>query len=340
MFKNLNLKHSLKISNFKFQIGIGLFVYSLIGLLVVFPKQVYASDVALGIYPPIIQIDAKSPVDIQSPMTLSNESDIPLDIQVVVRPFNAAASDDGDVAYFGKGAKIAPDPQIFQKMSLFDGTKNTDQITLAPNQAKNLELRIHLPVDEPPGDYYFSITFLSKPIATDHVTGSQIAGGVSTNVLLSIGPKDKTTGFVKDFSSPLFVESGPVPFTVRVANTSKHFTAPQGTILVKNMFGQTIGKVNLQQDNVLSNSSRYMTDDDINRERSINEHPTVLWPEKFLLGPYSATLTVALSGEGPLYRRTIYFFALPLQVLVGIVLGIILVTIVVIRVRKRLRHNS
>src|SRR3989344_4647692 len=46
----------------------------------------------------------------------------------------------------------------------------------------------------------------------------------------------KTT--IEEFSSNIFFEKGPVPFTVRVRNTGAHFIKPKSEIAIKNMFGQ------------------------------------------------------------------------------------------------------
>lgn len=298
----------------------------------------FAQNISLGIYPPIIQITATPPTDIQSPFTVINNSDTTVQIHILVRPFKAASSNNGQPAYLTTDAALGADKQIFSKMAIFDGQQNTQDITLAPSQKKNLELRIHLPNGEPPGDYYFSITMLSNSIKVQQKSSSYVAGGISTNVLLSIGPQDKTTGFIKEFSAPWFVDKGPVPFTLLVNNSSKHFITPQGTILIKNMFGQLIGKVDLLPVNILANSSRYLSGSNIQDPTSNISRPTAIWPETFLLGPYSASVTIALSGEGPVYHRTIYFFALPLQVLIGLVLGIILTAIIVYRVKKHLER--
>lgn len=292
-------------------------------------SKAHAADIALGVYPPVIQIYAQAPTEIHSPITLSNLSDQPLQVKILVRPFTAALSDNGIPAYLPTAQHTGDDPNIFQKMSIFDGQKNTDEVDLAPNQKRNIELRVNLPQGEPPSDYYFSLTFLSNPASIGGSSNTAVAGGVSSNVLLSIGPYDKTTGYVDDFSAPLLVEHGPVAFSVQVNNTSKHFISPQGTILIKNMYGQTIGKVNLLPVNILVHSSRYLPSD-------INSNTKAIWGEQFLLGPYSATLTLALSSEGPIFRRTIYFFAMPIQALVGLLIAAGLVAIIVYKVKKRL----
>ena len=297
-----------------------------------FPNQTHASDISLGIYPPIIQILATPPADIHSPMTLSNPTDQTITAKILVRPFSNAPEDNGQPAYLPGKSWLGEDKDIFQKMAIFDGEKNTDTITLAPHQQHNLELRVTLPKDEPASDYYFSITFLSNPIAISQGSNAKVAGGVSTNVLLSVGPTDKTAGFIQDFSTPFFKTTGPVPFSVHVSNTSHHFITPQGRILIYDMFGQLIGKVDLLPVNILATSSRFLPSD-------FNASTKATWQEKALLGWYSAKLTVALSNEGPVYHRTIYFFALPIPVIIGIILGIILIMVIVYRVRKRL-HST
>lgn len=301
-------------------------------------QNAHADVLSLGIYPPLMQIHATPPTFVQSPFTVTNSGSVPIYLKIVVRPFTQSDNDNGQPQYLVMGQKIGEDPRIFQRMSVFDGTQNTDNITLAPQEKKNLELRINLPQGEPAGDYYFSITMLSNPVATGQNSGAAIAGGISTNVLLSIGPQGDTTGYIQNFSAPFFLTQGPVPFILQVANTSKHFINPEGTIIVKDMFGKIIGKVTIRQDTlVLANTSRYLTDTMSYANPPKTPHPVALWPQQFLLGPYSATLDIALSNQGPAFHQTIYFLALPVQMLVGIFLAIILVSIITYRVKKRLQ---
>jgi hypothetical protein len=94
------------------------------------------------------------------------------------------------------------------------------------------------------------------------------------------------------------------------------------------MFGQTIGKVNLLSVNILANTVRRIPD-----STQLNQ-TTAVWPEKFLVGPYTATLTLALSDNGPLFTRNITFFAFPLEYLIAILLIICLIIFIAVRVNK------
>lgn len=293
-------------------------------------KMVSAQEVSLGIKPTILQIDTQGPADANAPFTLYNPGDDPVTLTLKLRPFSAATTNDGQIALLGDGQIPGADPFIFQKVQVMEGVNVVTDITLAPKQKKNLTLHVLLPKDEPPSDYYFSLVFVSNPIQSDQTSSSALSGGIALNVLLSVGPKDKTTGHIKEFSTPFFVNNGPVPFNLLVQNTSKHFFVPRGNILITNMFGQLIGKINLQRVNVLANSERYVPDD------SQLSSTQIIWPEKVIFGLYKATLTIALSSDGPLFQKSIYFVAFPFQALLGIGLALIIVGVIVARVRRRL----
>src|SRR5438445_12293708 len=101
------------------------------------------------------------------------------------------------------------------------------------------------------------------------------------NVLLSVGAKDQSLeqtkqpkGSLEEFSAPLSMESGPLPFTIRVKNTGMHFMSVKGVILVKNMFGQTVGRIDIPPTNILANSDRFLA----NSEEKTTSSPKVLWP--------------------------------------------------------------
>jgi hypothetical protein len=181
-----------------------------------------------------------------------------------------------------------------------------------------------------------------QPQANSNISGA--TAGIATNVLLSIGPKGPTQGNIEEFSTPIFNSKGPVPFTVRVRNTSNHFITTKGDIVIKDMFGQNVGKVDLLPVNILSQSVRLIPDS----QQSPGANPpaslkayflslksiAAVWPETFLFGPYTATLTLALSDQGPLYRRTINFYTFPIGPLFGIIIILIIITAIIIRAKK------
>jgi len=324
---------------------IGLLAYWIIGLL--FPKGAFAADISLGIYPPILQIQTTPPANIPNPITLQNLSEQEVTVVASIRPFTTSPLLNGQIQFIQESDMQGNDPQILEKIGLFDGDQPVTTFTLAPNQSKNLTLEVDIPQDEPSGDYYFTLLFTSKGIGSDTSNTSSVVGSIGENVLLSIGPTDATTGVLEKFEAPLFLQHGPVPFRILLNNTSKHFITPQGTILIKNMFGQTIGKVNVLGVNILAQSSRYIPSEQPTRynqsirgAQDLQQDTNALWDETFLLGLYQANLSIKLSDQGPLFTKSIYFFALPWQGMIilfaiGLVGGYS-----IYRVRKKLHSSS
>lgn len=278
------------------------------------------ADFSLGIYPPIMQIQANAPTAIKKDITLVNASNNEQILSITFRLFTASPLNNGQVEYLPTSSLPEPDQNIFQKIQILDGDTPINTITIGPRQKKTLTLKIGIPQNETPADYYFSILFLSNNPNDLSKNGSTLTAGIASNVLLSIGPKDVTRGFLTEFSSPWFVQTGPVPFTVSISNTSKHYISPIGHILIRNMFGQLVGKVDLLPVNILGGTSRFI--------------PT-LWNEKFLFGVYRANIVVSLATDGPIFTKTIYFFAMPIVYIVGFFIAIILVSIVIMRVKRK-----
>lgn len=289
------------------------------------------ADFSLGVYPPILQIDATPPTSIKQNITLVNQSDSAVSLSVGFKPFTQNDNDNGEVQYTDNF--FAADPSIFQKIQLLDNNSPMSVIQLAPKQQKTFTLHVGLPKNEPAGDYYFSIVFSANPSSapTDN-SGSALSGGIATNVLLSVGPKGPVNGFIEDYSAPYFVTNGPVNFSIKANNLSRQFITPHGEILIKNMFGQLIGKVDLLPVNILAGTSRFVPSSGLP-----NTATKAVWPEKFLLGMYKANLVFSLSPQGPIFTRSIYFFAMPWQYILGGIIAILLIGFIVYRVRERLR---
>src|SRR5207249_2162178 len=138
--------------------------------------------------------------------------------------FRPSDNEDGQVQYLSENDPFpGKDKQIFQKVQVVDNGIAVHSLSLGPKEQKKLQLRVVVPKDEPLSDYYFSIIFLGSPQADDSTDSPQdqsnvsnAQAGVAMNVLLSIGQTDQPKAYLQEFSAPLYLESGPVPFTVRV----------------------------------------------------------------------------------------------------------------------------
>lgn len=343
------------LSSIKRQIpSLGSTLLVLLVICMLFQQKAHAQALSIGVYPPVTKVDALPPVSLHIPLQVQNTGDDPITVGINLKPFKASPSEDGSITYL-KDTSTFPSGNILllQKITVSDDDKVVNSISLLPKEERQMSVDIPIGKNEIPGDYYFSVVFtstLSSPTrAEDNSQASTAQAGVASHILLSIGPKGAATGKITEFSTPFFQTEGPVPFTLRLTNTSKNAIAPSGNILITNMFGQTIGKVDLLPVDILSDTTRLIPDRaQITNQGVVNEElynkflstgPRSIWPEKFLLGFYTAHVTLKLSDDGPILRSSTSFLALPLQVFIGLLLGIILVFTIVKRVREKLRHT-
>lgn len=333
----------MKIKNLKFKI-ITILLCAICYTL--YTRQALAQDASLGIYPPIMQVDTIAPANPKADIFLENSTDKSVDINILYKPFASSQKKDGQIQILDSFSTF-PDPLFANRIKILDQDIPVKSLTLAPKQGKKLTLELDIPAGQEKGDYYFTILFVQSPNLSTLANSSAQSAGVGMNVLLSIGPKGTTSGYVKEFSTPFFVDNGPVSFKIDLANTSNHFITPTGNITIKNMFGQTIGKVNLLSVNILSNSDRLIPDSlqaNINAknyeniktalDKSIS--PVAIWPEIFLLGPYTATLNINLKDNTNSLRKSITFFAFPTTYLLAIIIILAITIFVILRVKKRI----
>lgn len=271
-----------------------------------------AQNFSVAIDPPILQIKAEPPANISAPISIENLGSQPVDLNILLMPFKPSDRENGQVMYL---SEVPPAySSVFEKTRILDQGSSIKSLSLGPKQKKELILNVNMPRDIDVSDYYFSVVFARSPSsgqASQDNSGTELLGGIAINVLLSTGEK-QTKGVIQEFSAPLLVENGPVAFSVRVKNTGNHYITPKGTIVIKNLFGQAVGKVDLQSVNILTGSVRAIP--------SEVESGEALWKEKFILGPYIAFLTLSLSENVPLLERQIVFFAFPgTTILLGLV---------------------
>ncbi|HWY78894.1 MAG TPA: hypothetical protein VNW29_00895 [Candidatus Sulfotelmatobacter sp.] len=323
-----------------------------------FPKEVLADGISLNISPSLLRIEAKPPADVWTPFIIENSSNQTVNLKIGYKAFDPQSSQNGNVVFLKNDYQVARlDKNIFEKMQIVDDNNiSYDTISLGPRQKERFRLRILLPQNELASDYYFSLIFLQNPEKQDQTNAviniedqksfSTLQAGIGINILLAVGDKTIPQGTIDTFTTSWFQESGPIPFTLTVHNSGIHFFTPQGKIFIKNMFGQTIGKIIIPPSVVLSGTNRTLTGigqellikNLIPSSTSFNQYdsPSLIWPEHFLFGFYTANLSLSLSDIGPTYTRNIHFLILPIKLLVELLVIIVIIGVIYLRVKKKI----
>lgn len=306
-------------------------------------SSAFASEKTLGVDPALTRIELRPSQEITSSITISNLSDEPISFDIAIIPFTASSRENGEVTYYSE--RTSKNNHIFEFLEtvkvMSDGNE-IDSLTLAPHQQKKLEIKVQAGEKMIPSDYYFSILFISDAGLGDKIadtnTYSQISSGVASHILLTIGPQKKAQAFIEEFSSPLFLIDKKAQFHLRVKNTGKHLVQPKGIVYIKNMFGQTVGKIDLSSVYILSDTIRAIPDKSSYASNETQESSQrIHWNEALLLGPYSATVVVQMEPNAYTFSQTVYFIGIPVQLLLiasGSLLGI---GFLVFRVKKIVR---
>ena len=260
-----------------------------------------ASGYSLSIYPTIIKIKTNPPVLVKTGIRIKNLSDYTVDLSYVLKPFVADDNNSGQVKYLLYSDYTSKNTNFLQRVRILENGQTISKTILSPKQEKNLTLLIDIPKEEEPLDYYFSLIFLTQNQNNPDSSYSQIVEGIGTNVLVSINPQGYKAK-IADFSTSSFISGGPVKFNVKVENIGQNFINTTGYIIINNIFGQTVGKVDLRPANILGKSTLEILKDD------------VVWQEKFLLGTYTAKLYLNYDDSTGLYRE-IRFIAIPIKIL-------------------------
>ena len=302
-------------------------------------------EFSLGIYPPILEINTEPPANIEASINIQNLSDLPQNLKIILKPFRPSERGDGTLRHLNEGTIEQPDLLILQKIKIYDQENALDILSLDPFESRELTLKINLDSDDPLGDYYFSVIFVSQETQDTDVSQSQAPGGIGTNVILSVGQKGVVQGEIKEFSIPRILGSGPVPITLWLQNNSSHYVLPTGRIIIQDMLGREAGQVSILPQHVLANSARFMIDTDqaspsASLEDQISrlskKHAVLIWPKKFLFGLYTAYAHVKLSENGPVFETKTSFIALPTYMLFVISFMAFVLIGIYLRVKRKI----
>lgn len=304
------------------------------------PNTAYAEGASLKIQPSLLQIRAKSPADIKAPFKIVNTSEETISLKILLKRFRDNGEQNGNLTLSNPDAVNEGDKDSFlRQIEILDKDEITQSLTLGPKQEKQLTLSLKLEKNVPQSDQYFSVIFQTEGndqnIEVDSNSSfSKAKLAVAMPVLLAINTTNRLNGLIDNFSGPIALQAGPVPFTVKIKNPSEHFITVKGAIFITNMFGQTVGRVDIPSTNILANSTRSLTN-----YLQAFQQPKVLWTERFLLGFYSAKLAVAISPDQILYTRTIYFAAFPFAAITTVIFILVLAFFIIRRIKNKVSEE-
>lgn len=304
-----------------------LFSY-LILILLFFPKLAFAEEKGIGVYPPIIKINATAPSNISLPITLKNLGDMPIEAQASIRSFGINQTGKINLILYKDYTKEML--SIIDNIKLQEKDQTISKLVFSPNEIKKLNLKIDINKEVQNKDFYLSILFLINTQDSSDNTRSLISIGAGTNVLLAIGNSKES--YQESFVSPLLTSEGNLKFNISLANTGEHFITIKPQVRITNIFGKVIEDIDLKEENVLPGETKTLSNTKIQN--------SILSQEKYYFGPYKAILSLDIAGRKTISDKSIIIFVLPGGTIWFLTGGIMLTILIIQRIRTRRRKNS
>jgi hypothetical protein len=288
-----------------------------------------AEEISFGIYPAVTELTARSGETVERALFVRNNTETPLSLTSLLQAFTSSDEENGEVRF------LSETPDFFRYIKLYDQNEPVREFTLSPGEEKELLLRIAIPQNEKPGDYYFSLILLSQAEETERSdienqisAGSTLSGGAASHVLLSINPAESRELSLSEFSGPAFSQSSPIPFKIRLANEGSNYLKAQGEITIRNAFGKKAAVSEIPATVILSHTTRSIPNESGNKEGQ----------KTLLPGIYRATLSVNDTTMLNPIDKTIYFMVAPIEIV--FLTAAVIISILFFRHRLKKRFSQ
>lgn len=257
---------------------------------------IYADSTGLTIQPIKISETIEPGDSVSGEISLINASEGAVEVEVTVEDFIPAAG-SMNIQFIGRAEGVTtvrdwisldiPETFIFEK-----------------GQSRSIIYTIKAPPNAEPGGHFGVIFF--KAVDLNQQGQFKVGTRVGTLVFITVPGNQLQKGDILDFSSPKFVQKGPVPFKIKFENTGTVHFEPKGAITIKNIFGKEVGKIQVAGQVVLPTGVRDLA---------------AVWDVKgLLIGRYTAEINI-IDGEGnELTANRIAFYAFPLWYLLGFII--------------------
>ncbi len=285
------------------------------------------SGQALEIAPPVINLSGAPGATLEAEIILRDVSDDQLIVTNQVNDF-VADGEDG-VPKLLLNNEESP-------YSMRSWITPISELTLEPRTLTRLPVTVTIPGDAAPGGYFSVIRFTGT---APEVSGNGVGLSASLGALLFVqvegNAKEELSveefyTYAKDSHTSIF-QSAPVNFGVRLKNSGNTYEQPTGKITVTDMFGKTVGtvNVNLPPRNVLPDSIRKF-------EQTLDSG---VIGNKILFGMYTADLAVTYGSDDTVVTKKITFWVIP-YTLIAIILAVLVIGFFVLRhvIRRYNRH--
>lgn len=192
-----------------------------------------------------------------------------------------------------------------------------DHFTLKPDQKIIFDVNISIPETAEPGGRYGAVLVSNAPSQAESQAQTTVVSRIGSLFLIRVeGPVEesaKLTDFGMSGPDRFFYDPGRFGFEILLENTGSVHLIPYGEVTITNMFGKAMGSVPVDAYFALPDSVRYNK---------------VVWThDGFMIGRYTAELTLHKGYGDEVAEATLHFWVIPWKVLLAVFLLFIILII-------------
>lgn len=269
------------------------------------------NQLTISVSPTVFELSANPGESLDNSFRIVNGTDQAVTLTTTPKNFTAEGEEGG--------IELTEEETAFSLASWI--SVSPEQATVPARGSQTFEFMIDVPANAEPGGHFGSVIVQTEAAAVDS-TGASVSQETGPLILVSVAGDITEAASIVDFKTTKnFWENGPIIFETRLENSGNVHFKPSGTISIKNMFGNEVTTVDLNEQNVLPGTIRKLQNE---------------WSPGFAVGRYTADLSVVYGDDGSIDTATTTFIIFPYKIIVPALLGVIALLVIGIRSRRRI----
>ena len=243
---------------------------------------------------------------------LTNRTGEPVTFQFSMEDFEGSTDPSQATVFMGRtdspwGASKWIEPEV-------------SSIVLDQGETLTMAVKLRVPPTAEPGGHY-AVLFASRTIdRVEDGAAIKVTERVGTLFLITVSGNVITDGTLDEPEMRMFSEYGPVDIGLVFNNLGNVHVKPTGKVVIRNIFGQTVAEIPVEEWVVLPDSSR----------RTVIE-----WGGKYHFGRYTATAEIGYSENRSLLLAQTSFWVIPWKIVLAVLAGLVAILIFIILIRRR-----
>jgi len=268
-------------------------------------------QITISVSPTVFELSANPGQTLSNSFRIVNGTDQPLTLEAGPKNFTASGEE---------GAVNLTEEETAFSLASWIGVEPA-QVVVPARGSQTFDFSIAVPDNAEPGGHFGSVIVKTQPIAID-ATGAAVSQEAGPLILVKVAGDIVEKASIASFSSPRLIWTGsPISLETRVQNVGNVHLKPRGTVSIKNLFGNEVTNINLEERNVLPGTVRKL----------ITE-----WSPGFTVGRFTADLSLVYGADNTIVTASTSFIVFPYKVILPVILGLIVLIYLLIRFRRRI----